>query len=121
MVNLLFLLTTAWASDVYEVCMIKNQTWSERYQRFETTNSQTFYSFEPIQFIVHQSSIEINRDSRPIQSITTTDDKYCIVEHEKSKICLNEEKKIFEWEWVMRSGVTKRDLMYVCSKNGEAI
>ena len=119
MVNLLFLLATAQASDVYEICMIKNQTFSEREQIFHTDNTQTFFSHQPVQLIIHEQSIEVDRDKREILSINETSG--CLSMNEKSNICFNDEFNRFEWEWVMRSGVTKRDLMYVCSKNGRPI
>jgi len=119
MVNLLFLLATAQASDVYEICMIKNQTFSEKEQVFHTDNTQTFFSFQPIQLIIHEKSIEINRDKRDI--IYIDENSGCLNMNEKSNICFNDEFSRFEWEWVMRSGITKRDLMYVCSKNGRAL
>ena len=45
MINLLFLLTTAHAADVYELCVIKRQRWSDRYQHFKTEEVATFYSY----------------------------------------------------------------------------
>jgi hypothetical protein len=121
MVNLLFLLSTAFASDVYEVCAVKNQKWVERYQHFETTNTSTFFSIEPVQFIVHNSSFEVDRDPYPIVERFEEDDNACFRNHSNSKICYNESEKKFYWERNTRAGETFRDILFVCSKNGEAI
>tara|TARA_R100000030_G_scaffold43178_1_gene32565 strand:- start:2205 stop:2570 length:366 start_codon:yes stop_codon:yes gene_type:complete len=121
MVSLLLFLATAQASDVYEICMVKNQTWSERYQVFETTNTTTYYSYKPIQFIVHKKSFELNRDAYPIVKNFVEGDQQCFRNHGNSKVCLDKDNKLFYWEKNTRAGATHRDVMYICSKNGEAM
>ena len=121
MVNLLLLITIAQASDVYEVCMLKNQIWSERRQQFETTSTATFYSYEPIQFIVHEKSIEINRDKRQVTKIFEQNGKKCWREHDNSFFCYDDLNDRFEWEFHKRNGDVTRDLLFVCALNGEPL
>jgi len=119
MINLLFLLATAQAADVFEFCVAKKQKWSERYQRFETEQVQTYYSYPTIQFIVYQHSFEVDRDSHPIMETTTKNGMTCWREHENSEICYDRNKGEMYWEWTKRSGDTFRNVLSVCKINGE--
>ena len=121
MVNLLLLMANVYASDVYEICMIKNQIWSDRNQEFETINTKTYYSYKPVQFIIHERSLELNRDKREIVYVFERDDKKCWREHKNSYFCYNETTSEFEWEFYKRNGDVTRDIMSVCLKNGEPI
>ena len=116
---LLLLTTLTFASDVYEFCLIKNQKWNERYQRFETFRSHSYYAHQPPQFIVHEKSFELNRDSHPIIEKTVEDKNICWREHKNSQICLNKTEGRMYWEWHKKNGETRRDIMYVCKINGE--
>jgi hypothetical protein len=116
----IFLFTSLlYASDVYEICMIKNQKWVERFQTFETSNTSTFFSTETVQFIVHEKSFEINRDTRPIVDRFEENGMQCIREHKNSKLCYDQKTKKYFWEWNTRAGETFRDVMSICSVNGE--
>jgi len=121
MVNLLFFIATATASDVYELCMIKNQLWSERQQKFKTLNTATFYSYEPVQMIIHERFVEINRDKRYIKETYVKDGLSCWREHENSFFCYDDSNNRFLWEFYKRNGDVTRDVMYPCLKNGEPI
>jgi len=121
MVNLLFLLSTAWASDVYEVCVHKKQIWNERNQEFVNDYVSTFYSREPIQLIIHDNLFEINRDKRQIVEKFTKEGMDCYREHDNSFICLDQVNNRFLWEFYKRSGEVTRDVLKICSKNGDAI
>jgi hypothetical protein len=121
MVSLLFLLATAQASDVYEICVLKNQLWSERQQRFQTTNTTTYFSYEPIQFIIHDNSIEVNRDRREISEKFTQDGMKCWREHKNSFLCYDETNNRFLWEIYKRNGDVNRDILKPCMKNGKSI
>ena len=121
MVSLLILLATAQASDVYEICVLKNQVWSERNQKFSTTNTTTFYSYDPIQFIIHENSIEINRDTRNISEKFQQDGMECWREHENSFFCYDEPNKRFLWEFNKKNGSVTRDIMAPCVKNGDPL
>ncbi len=119
MINLLFLVATALASDVYEVCVLENQIWSDEWQSWKTELVTTFYSYKPIQFIVHENSIEINRKKKYIKSHETIDGMPCHREHENSFVCFDEQNNQFLWEFYYRNGKVTRDILKVCSKNGE--
>tara|TARA_R110000737_G_scaffold33931_1_gene52181 strand:+ start:57 stop:422 length:366 start_codon:yes stop_codon:yes gene_type:complete len=121
MVSLLILLATAQASDVYEICVLKNQVWSEREQQFQTTNTTTYFSYEPLQFIIHDSSIELNRDKRVVSETFQQDDMQCWREHKNSFFCYDEQNKRFLWEFYKRNGEVTRDIMKPCVKNGKSI
>jgi hypothetical protein len=121
MVSLLFLLATAQASDVYEICVLKNQLWSERQQKFQTTNTTTYFSYEPIQFIIHDNSIEVNRDRREISEKFTQDGMKCWREHKNSFLCYDETNNRFLWEIYKRNGDVNRDILKPCMKNGKSI
>ena len=119
MINLLFLLANAFASDVYEVCVLENQVWSDTKQLWNTELVTTFYSYQPIQFIVHDSSIEINRVKKHIESKEVIDGMPCYREHKNSFVCYDEGKDEFLWEFHYRNGRVPRDVLKVCGKNGE--
>ena len=121
MVSLLFLLATAQASDVYEICVLKNQLWSERQQRSQTTNTTTYFSYEPIQFIIHDNSIEVKRDRREISEKFTQDGMKCWREHKNSFLCYDETNNRFLWEIYKRNGDVNRDILMTCMKNGKSI
>ena len=121
MVNLLFFIATATASDVYELCMIKNQLWSERNQRFDTLNTTTFYTYQPVQFIIHDRYVEINREKREIEETFQKDGMNCWREHKNSFFCYDESEHQFLWEFYKRNGDVTRDVMYACMKNGNPV
>ncbi len=119
MINLLFLLTTAHAADVYELCVIKRQRWSDRYQHFKTEEVATFYSYERPRLIVYENSFEIDRDYHPIIETTNKKGMTCWREHANSELCYNTEHNLILWEWNTRAGATLRDLFVICKTNGE--
>ena len=119
MINLLFLLATAQASDVYDVCRIERQRWSEREQKFKAERVQTFISFEMMQIIVHNRTIEVDRDHRKIESKFTQSGNQCWREHDNSFLCYDESEKMLFWEWNKRNGDTLMDVMTICRINGE--
>jgi hypothetical protein len=121
MVNLLFFIATAIASDVYEVCRHEKQLWNERAQRYDTKYVSTFYSREKVQFIIHNNSFEVNRDVRNIQQKFTQDGMNCWREHENSFFCYDETHNNLLWEFYKKNGDVTRDVMSVCIKNGEPI
>jgi len=119
-INLLFL-TTAMASDVYEICTHKKQKWNDRQQEFVTHYTMSMYTTESIQFIIHQNSFEVNRDKRNISHTFTQDGMHCWREHENSFFCYDDTTKSFLWEFYKRNGDVTRDIMKVCLKNGESL
>ena len=121
MINLILLLATAQASDVYEICVLKNQLWSERDQEFHTTNTTTYFSYEPLQFIVHDFSVELNRDKRSVVEKFEQDGMQCWREHKNSFFCYDDVNKIFLWEFYKRNGDVTRDILKPCVKNGKPI
>ena len=121
MVNLLFLLATAQAADVYEICVIKKQEWIERDQVFVDKLTRTYYSSNPVQMIFYDGIFELERDKRKIKEIFTIDDMKCYREHENSFICLDEVKNKLYWEYNLRNGTTKRDVLSICFKNGQPV
>ena len=119
MISILFLLGLAQASDVYEICVNNKQQWSDRYQKWETTKTDTFYSLERPQIIIHKTSFELNRDSRPIIDSYEKDGMSCWREHENSEICYNSSTNKLSWELYKKNGDVVRDYMTVCILNGE--
>ena len=101
---LLLLTALALASDVYEICVLKNQTWNDQRQAWETELVSSFYTSETIQFIVHESSMELNRKKKNIQSKKTIGDMPCLIEHENSFVCFDKENNEFHWEFYYRNG-----------------
>ena len=78
MINFLFLLATAHASDVYEIDCRETRVWSEREQEFVFGRRECGMMDETIYFMVHKNSLEINqKDIVPISSYT----KNGFVEH----------------------------------------
>lgn len=120
MVSLL-LITTAFASNVYEICVHKKQKWIEREQAFVTQYTTSMYTTEPIQFIIHPMSFEVNRDKREVEYMFSKDDMQCWREHENSFFCLDKDTNTFYWEYNKRNGTVTRDIMKICAKNGEPI
>jgi hypothetical protein len=116
---LLLATTLAWASDVYEVCVMENQIWSEEWQGWKTDLVTTFYTFEKIQFIVHKNMFEVNRKKHKIESHEIIEGLPCFREHENSFVCLDEPNSQLLWEFNYRSGKVTRDVMKICLKNGE--
>ena len=119
MINLLFLTTLAFASDVYEICVLETQTWSDHQQDWRTDNVSSFYSSETLQLIVHENSIEINRTKKPIQSRETIDNLPCYREHKNSLFCHDTVNNLFTWEFHYRNGRVSREVMKICLINGE--
>ena len=118
MINLLFLLATAQAADVYDLCVIEKQTWSDRYQKFETKGVQTYYSYQRPQFILYENSFELNRDRRSIVETTEKNGMTCWREHANSEICYDKDNSRMLWEWNTRAGATLRDVLKICVING---
>ena len=120
MINLLFLLATAQASDVYEICKVQKQNWSEIDQRFETESVQTYVAYRTIQFIFHKSYFEVDREVYQIQDTFTDKSGFkCWRQHKNSFLCFNSEDNLLFWEWDKRNGDTLRDVLTVCKVNGE--
>jgi len=119
MINLLLLLATAQAADIYDVCTIRRQRWSDRYQNFKTEQVETFYTYERPRFIVYENSFEIDRDPRPIIETTNKKGMTCWREHSNSEVCYDKDRSLLLWEWNTRAGATLRDVMTICGKNGE--
>ena len=120
MISILFLLGLAQASDVYEICINNKQRWSDRDQEWETIRTDTFYSLERPQIIIHKNSFELNRDTRPIISSYEKDGMSCWREHKNSEICYDDSKNKIYWELHKKNGDIVRDHMTVCILNGEA-
>ena len=116
---LLFLTALAFASDVYEICIIKQQIWSDEWQTFYNKRVTTFFTFQTVQFIVHDDSFEVNRQKKNIVSRETIDNLPCFREHENSFVCFDEKTNQFLWEFHYRNGKVVRDVYTVCRKNGE--
>jgi len=116
---LLLLTTLALASDVYEICVLRNQTWSDQEQAWKTDLVTSFYTSQTIQFIMHENSMEINRKKKNIQLKKIVGDMECFVEHENSFVCFDEKNNQFLWEFYYKNGKVTRDVMQVCLKNGE--
>ena len=119
MINFLFLMTTATASDVYEICVHEKQLWNDREQAWFSENTETFFTKEPIQFIVHKNSFEMNRDTRNIVKRETIENLPCFREHQNSFVCLDTINKKFLREFHKRNGEVTRDVLTYCIKNGE--
>ena len=118
MINLLFLLATAQAADVYDVCVVEKQTWSDQYQKFETIAAETFYTYQGPRLIVYENSFELDRVHRPIIETTKKDGMTCWREHANSEICYDKGNNRMFWEWNTRAGATLRDVLKICSRNG---
>ena len=116
---LLLLTTLALASDVYEICVMKHQIWSDESQTFYTKSVRSFYAHETIQLIIHDNSFEINRKEKNIKSRVKVGKMPCFVEHENSFVCFDKPNNQFLWEFYYRSGKVTRDVMQICRKNGE--
>lgn len=121
MINFLFLLANAYASNVYDICKSKRQIWSERDQTFKTQSSRTYYSGETVRLIFHSKYFEVNRDYRDIQKVRKKGSKTCWVEHSNSEICYDSKNKVFYWEFHKRNGDVLRDVLDVCIINGRVV
>lgn len=120
MLNLLFLLASAYASDVYEICVAKRQTFNEKEQEFQTDLVKSYYSEDTLQVVIHKTYLEIDREKREIESTYKKDGDTCWREHKNSEFCYDSVDKILYWEFFMRNGTVIRDVMHVCVLNGEA-
>ena len=118
MINLLFLLATAQAAEVYEFCSIRTQKWNNKAQEFQEESVETFYSRQTVQFIVYKNSFEMNREHRKIVETTEKNGNTCWREHENSEICYDKGNNQMLWEWNTRAGATYRDILKICVTNG---
>ena len=121
MVNLLLFIANTYASDVYDICLHKKELWIESKQAFITQNSYNYYGGEPLQVIIHEKYIEINRKKTKIENKFTNEGMPCWREHENSFFCYNEQDQKIYWEINKRNGSTVRDSLKVCLKNGERV
>ena len=121
MVNLFLMISSVFASDVYEICRQETQLWNERDQVFVTQHVSTFYSRQGIQMIIHNKTFEVDRDVRPIQETFKKDDMNCWREHKNSFFCHDTIHNTFLLEFYRRNGDVTRDVMLICSKNGEPV
>ena len=121
MINFLFLLATAQASDIYEVCRLQRQEWVESKQVFETKLTQVYYVGETVQFIFHRGWFEVDKKRKNIDSVFEMEGRTCWQEHANSEICFDEESNILYWEFHKRNGDVLRDKMDVCRINGESV
>lgn len=119
MVNIIFITALATAADVYEICVHRKQTWNERQQQFDTTNVNSYFSRDKLQFIIYEELFEVNRDKRQISSTFKKDGMDCWREHENSFFCYDKKEDDILWEFTLRSGVVTRDILEVCLKNGK--
>ena len=119
MVNLFLMISSVYASDVYEICVHEKQVWSEINQEYKTENVRSFYNVPTLQLIIHKNSFEIERVSKNIESTYTKDRMECWREHKNSELCYDDENKLFFWEYFYKSGKVTRDVMTPCVKNGE--
>lgn len=121
MFNFLFLLQTAFASDVYEGCVVERQEWNDRYQEWVTTSVESHYSDEPVQFIINEKTFQVERrERRPIIEKYTKDGDQCWKEHEHSFFCYDKQHKHLYWEFHYKNGKVTRDVVTICAINGEA-
>lgn len=119
MINILFLLGLAQASDVYEGCVVTRQTWSDIQQDWNTTRVDSYYSQDPVQFIIHKNTFEVNRYTRNIESKYNESGNQCWKEHKNSFFCFIKEDNLIIWEFHHRNGDVTRDVMKICKINGE--
>lgn len=119
MLNLLFLLASAYAADIYEVCVLKNQKFNETTQEFETFAVDSFYSKNTKQLIVFDTYFEVDREKYPIIEKTTKDGLQCWRQHKNSELCYSKVDNVIYWEANLRNGETHRSWMKVCVLNGE--
>ena len=121
MINFLFLLATAQASDVYEIDCRETRVWSEREQKFIFSRSECGMMDETIYFMVHKNSLEINqKDIVPI-STYTRDGMTCWKEHQKSELCLDLSSNRMIWEYHYRNGKITKDYFEIARINGEVV
>jgi hypothetical protein len=119
MINFLFLMATATASDVYGICVHKEQIWSDDHQDWIPDVTTIHLPSEAMQLIIHKNSFEIDRNVKSITSVETIENLPCFREHKNSFICLDEPNKRFLWEFHKRNGEVTRDVFTYCIKNGE--
>lgn len=113
------MISSVFASDVYEICVHKKEVWSEIQQQFITENVSSFYSGDTLQLIIHQNSFEIQRVKKNIESTYKKEDQQCWREHKNSELCYDKEDGKFYWEFFYRNGKVTRDVLTPCLKNGE--
>ena len=121
MFNLLFLLATAQASDVYEICVNHRSIWKESTQSWEHERTSSYYTTQPVQFIIHKNTFEVDRSVKKIQARETIEGLKCIREHQNSFICHDPDRNVFYWEYHYRNGKITRDVMNICLINGEGV
>jgi len=118
MINFLFLMATATASDIYEVCRLERQKWSDNKQTFITEVVQTYHFGETVQFIFHDNWFEVDKKAKQFVSTSFSVNDICWKEHENSEICFDKEQNTIFWEFHKRNGDVLRDKMKVCMING---
>jgi len=121
MVMLLMFLSAVQAADVYEICVIKKQEWIERSQSFTDLITRTYYSGDRVQMIFYDGIFELDRDKREIKESFEDDGLPCYRENDNSFICIDEQKNKIFWEYNLRNGTTKRDVLSICFKNGRPV
>ena len=121
MINFLFLLATAQASDVYEIDCRETRVWSEREQEFVFGRRECGMMDETIYFMVHKNSLEINqKDIVPISSYTKNG-MQCWKEHKNSELCLDLSSNRMIWEYHYRNGKITMDYFEIARINGEVV
>ena len=122
MINFLFLLATATASDVYEICRLEKQKWSDQKQVFETNSTRTYVSYQSIQIILHENTFEVDREAHIILNrFKSSSGLSCWRENKNSFLCYDKNSKSILWEWSKRNGDIHRDILRVCKLNGEGV
>lgn len=121
MIKLLFLLATAQASDVYEICVNHRSVWQDSTQSWRHESTNSYYTTQPVQFIVHKNTFEVDRNVKKIQTREVIDGLKCIREHQNSFICHDPARNVFYWEFHFKSGKVTRDEMKICLVNGEGV
>ena len=110
MINLLFLLATAQASDVYEIDCRETRLWSEQKQEFLYYKRKCVMPDETIYFMVHKNSLEFHQKDISPTLTYKKDGMTCWKEHENSEFCLNLESKRILWEQHYRNGSITLDI-----------
>ena len=121
MINILFLLGLAQASDVYEICIDKEQIWSDRYQEWKPGYTRTYFTMQSPQIIVHKNSFEIDRDVHPIVERFERDGMSCFREHQNSEICYDKNFQELYWERHNRNRDVIRNVMTICKIDGSPV
>jgi len=120
MINILFLLNLAQASDVYELDCRETRKWVESEQKFLMTSRKCVMPDETSHFMVHKNSLEIEqKDIVPISSYKK-DGMQCWKEHKNSELCLDLQNNRLLWEYQYRNGAITLDIFEIARINGEA-